>query len=114
MRRSTGPTFSSNEKDLELGDSIPSFSRTKPVPIVGWPAKIISLKGVNIRTRATQVGFVGGKTNVVSARFISRAIFCIVWPSSCDAPVNTDKKWTFYKRDEAKIKQIKKAILAEI
>jgi hypothetical protein len=44
---------------------------------------------VNIRTHATQSARVAGNTNVVSDRFVSRAIFCIVSSSMPDASGNT-------------------------
>ena len=46
------------------------------VPTLGWPVKGSSLPGVKIRTRASPPAS-GGSTNVVSDRFISRAMACI-------------------------------------
>src|SRR2546428_4348884 len=50
------------------------MAATNAVPIDGWPANGISPPGGKIRLRQEAVGFVEGKTNVVSERFISRAI----------------------------------------
>ena len=75
---------------------IPSSSRrsvlprwrasTNDVPTTGCPANGSSRPGVKIRTRASAEGSVGGRTNVVSEKFISRAMACISssaspWPS---------------------------------
>ena len=48
------------------------------MPIVGWPAIGSSSPGVKIRIRTSVPGRSGGSTNVVSEKFISLAIACIV------------------------------------
>ena len=48
------------------------------MPIVGWPAIGSSSPGVKIRMRTSVPGVSGGSTNVVSEKFISLAIACIV------------------------------------
>ena len=62
------------------------------MPIVGWPAKRISALGEKIRTLAACSGFSGGKTKVVSEKFISRAILCM---SLLDRPLpsRTTASW---------------------
>ncbi len=55
----------------------PSRAATNAVPIDGCPAKGISPPGVKMRLRYWAAGFVEGKMNVVSERFISRAIAAI-------------------------------------
>src|SRR5439155_5536670 len=65
-----------DELSPPLGTS-PSLASTQAVPIVGWPANGISECGVKMRTRAAWAGFSGGSTNVVSEKFISRAIRCM-------------------------------------
>lgn len=58
--------------------SAPTASSTSAVPMVGWPAKGSSDPGVKMRTAQVTSGRSGGKTKVVSLRFSSRAIACIV------------------------------------
>jgi hypothetical protein len=63
--------------------SAPTASSTSAVPIpayagTGWPAKGSSDPGVNMRTVQATSDRSGGKTKVVSLRFGSRAIACIV------------------------------------
>ena len=53
------------------------------MPIVGCPAIGSSSPGVKIRMRTSVPGRSGGSTNVVSEKFISLAIACIV---SADSP----------------------------
>ena len=48
------------------------------LPIVGWPAIGSSSPGVKIRIRTSVPAVSGGSTNVVSEKFISLAIACIV------------------------------------
>ncbi len=73
----TGPIPSSSENRVVPGASCPRDASTQLVPTVGWPANGTSRAGVKIRTRAAQSERVGGSTNVVSERFISRATACI-------------------------------------
>jgi len=53
------------------------LARTAAVPIVGWPAKAISVRGVKMRTRRVWRGSAGGSTKVVSAKLNSRASVCM-------------------------------------
>ena len=48
------------------------------LPMVGWPAIGSSAPGVKMRIRTSVSGRSGGSTNVVSEKFISLAIACIV------------------------------------
>ena len=48
------------------------------VPIVGWPAIGSSSPGVKIRIRTSVSARSDGNTNVVSEKFISLAIACMV------------------------------------
>lgn len=77
----TGPIPSSRLKRRLFPGSSFSVASTHAVPMVGCPAKGTSRAGVKIRTRAAQSGRVGGRRNVVSEQFISRAMACIS-PSS--------------------------------
>ena len=61
----------------------PARASANVVPIVGCPAIGSSSPGVKIRIRASVPGRSAGSTNVVSEKFISFAIACIV---SVDRP----------------------------
>jgi len=56
----------------------PARARANVLPIVGWPAIGSSTPGVKIRIRASVSGCSAGSTNVVSEKFISFAMACIV------------------------------------
>ena len=71
------------------GSMRPSRASANVVPMVGWPAIGNSSPGVKIRTRASVPGVSAANTNVVSEKFISRAIRCIVSASSPAASGNT-------------------------
>lgn len=88
-RTGMGPAFSSSTKDSLPSGTMPSFTKRKLAPTVGWPAKATSCLGVKMRNRATQSGRVAGRTNTVSDRFSSRAMFCIMPSSSAFASINT-------------------------
>jgi hypothetical protein len=47
------------------------------LPIVGWPAIGISTYGVKMRMRTSVPGASDGKMNVLSEKFISRAMRCM-------------------------------------
>jgi hypothetical protein len=64
-------------------------ARIKPVPTLGWPANGISAVRLKIRTRAVCAGSSGGRTKVVSLRFISAARLCISVSERPRASVNT-------------------------
>ena len=61
----------------------PARASANVLPIVGWPAIGSSSPGVKMRIRTSVSGRSGGSTNVVSEKFISFAIACIV---SVDSP----------------------------
>ena len=65
------------------GSTTPVRASAKVLPIVGWPAIGSSWPGVKIRMRTSVPALSGGSTNVVSEKFISFAIACIV---SVDRP----------------------------
>ena len=56
----------------------PARTSANVVPMVGCPAIGISSPGVKIRMRTSVSGVSGGSTKVVSEKFISLAIACIV------------------------------------
>src|SRR5205823_8686699 len=91
-RTGTGPTFSSSVKFSAPPGTRPSLARTQAVPTVGWPAKGSSLNGVKMRTRAACVGSSGGRTKVVSEKFISRAMRCMV-SAERSRPSSTTASW---------------------
>jgi hypothetical protein len=62
---------------------------TKAVPSVGWPANGNSIVGVKMRIRASASGVVGGRTNALSERFVSRVSASMVASSRPLASVNT-------------------------
>ena len=74
------------------GATIPARASANAVPIVGCPAIGSSSAGVKIRTRASVSGRSGGSTNVVSEKFISFAIACIVALES-PRPSSTTASW---------------------
>src|SRR5580704_1873528 len=78
---------------VHMGETIPSASNTKLVPIVGCPATISSLAGVKILTFAPQSDRVAENTKVVSDRLSSLAILCIVSSSRPDASGKTAKEF---------------------
>jgi hypothetical protein len=76
------------------------------VPIVGWPAKPISARGVKMRTRQSCRPSSAGTTNVVSEKPNSAAIACITggarppasgrtasWLPPNRLSVNTSRMW---------------------
>ena len=73
-----GPIPSSSVSESTGGATIPARASAYVVPMVGCPAIGSSSAGVKIRTRASVSGRSGGRTNVVSEKFISFAIACIV------------------------------------
>jgi hypothetical protein len=74
----TGPTPRPNTKRLRPGSITPVRASANVLPIVGWPAIGSSSPGVKIRIRTSVSVRSGGSTNVVSEKFISLAIACIV------------------------------------
>ena len=71
-----------------ISSSCSGAARTNAVPSVGWPANGSSTDGVKIRKRAWP-SCSGGRTNVVSERFSSRARRCISSVSRPRASVKT-------------------------
>jgi hypothetical protein len=67
----------------------PSSASKNQVPITGWPASGSSSVVVKMRSRASARLFVGRWTNTVSAKFISRAIACILARGSPSPSVTT-------------------------
>jgi hypothetical protein len=80
-------------KSVVPGAIVPSAASAKVLPIVGWPAIGSSEPGVKIRifTRAGPPGVApsAGKMNVLSEKFISRAIACICSVESPSGAGNT-------------------------
>ena len=66
----------------------PSRASANVVPIVGCPAIGSSSPGVKIRMRTSVPAASAGSTNVVSEKFISLAIACIV---SADRPAAVEE-----------------------
>ena len=75
----------------------PARASANVVPMVGWPAIGISSPGVKIRMRTSVPGVSGGSTNVVSEKFISFAIACIV-SSASPRPSRKTASWLPPKR----------------
>ena len=67
----------------------PLCASANVLPIVGWPAIGISLNGVKMRIRMSVSGRSFGRMNVLSEKFISRAMACMCAVSSPRASVNT-------------------------
>ena len=76
----TGPTPRPKTNRSRPGAMTPLRASANVLPIVGWPAAGSSFAGVKmrIRTSVPLAGCSGGSTNVVSEKFISFAIACIV------------------------------------
>ena len=89
--RSTGvgPTFRPNTTRGRPGSRKPVCASANVLPTVGWPAIGISWSGVKIRMRTSVPGDSAGRMNVLSAKFISRAIRCMVSASMPRPSVNT-------------------------
>ena len=71
------------------GVMTPDSASANVLPIVGCPAIGISDAGVKIRIRMSVPAHSTGRMNVLSEKFISRAMRCIVAVSSPCASVNT-------------------------
>jgi energy-coupling factor transporter ATP-binding protein EcfA2 len=74
----TGPMPQPKVNRCRPGSIAPLRASANVVPIVGWPAVGSSSPGVKMRRRASVPGCSAGSTNVVSEKFISFAIACIV------------------------------------
>ena len=92
LRTLTGPTFSSRVKSVASPETMPSSARTQAVPMVGWPANGSSAAGVKMRTFAACLESSGGSTKVVSEKFISCAIRCMVLAER-SLPSRTTASW---------------------
>ena len=74
----TGPMPRPKTNRSRPGSMTPVRASANVLPIVGWPAIGSSSPGVKMRIRTSVPGSSGGSTNVVSEKFISFAIACMV------------------------------------
>ena len=88
----TGPMLSPNTNRSRPRSMTPVRARANVAPIVGWPASGSSSPGVKIRMRTSVSGCSAGSMNVVSEKFISFAIACIV-SEGRPRPSSTTASW---------------------
>ena len=92
--RSTGvgPTLSPNTTRARPGSRKPVCANAKVLPTVGCPAIGISWVGVKMRIRTSVPADSAGRMNVLSEKFISRAMRCMT-PVSIPRPSVKTASW---------------------